>query len=119
VTTVPSSLILSIKATLASCSPSVRRRALAVALTFAVGFPVLSQSSNQEAIPFRFSHAFGLILINAEVNGAPLCWSWTRARTAPWSVQGLSMSPHLTWDIEPPAKEAPAILAQVSSQRPR
>jgi len=39
VTTVPSSLILSIKATLASFSPSVRRRALAVVLTFAVGFP--------------------------------------------------------------------------------
>jgi len=51
VTTVPSSLILSIKATLGSFSPSVSRRALAVALTFAVGFPVLSQSSNQETIP--------------------------------------------------------------------
>ena len=68
---VPCFLILSIKATLASFSPMVHRCVLAVALAFAVGFPVLPQSSNQAAVPFRFSHTFGLILINAEVNGTP------------------------------------------------
>jgi hypothetical protein len=49
----------------------VCRYVLPVALVIAVGLPVFPQSSNQETIPFRLSHAFGLILISAEVNGAP------------------------------------------------
>lgn len=49
----------------------VRRYVLAVALAVAVALPGYPQHSNQGAVPFRFSRAFGLILIDAEVSGVP------------------------------------------------
>jgi aspartyl protease len=47
------------------------RCALALVLAVALGIHIFPQSSKPVEIPFRFSHAFDLILVSANVDGHP------------------------------------------------